>query len=95
MDNFIEIYDYLKPEQDCENAIKVFEEFANDKPSRSAGLSVFNKNRDKICTQSTFDLRGDVNINSYIYKYVKTSLKSYVKKYDFLKVFFDKPFCRV
>ena len=95
MNDFIEVYDYIKPEQDCENAIEVFEEFANNKPSRSAGLSVFNKNRDKICTQSTFDLRGDVKINSYIYKYVKTSLKSYVKKYDFLEVFFDKPFCRV
>ena len=96
LDNdFIEVYDFYKPEQDCKNAIEVFEEFANDKDSKSAGLSFFNKNRDKICTQSTFDLRGDISINAYIYKYVNTGLKSYVKKYDFLDVFFDKPWCRI
>ena len=95
MDDFIEIYDYYKPEQDCENAIEVFEILANDKASRTAGLSVFNKNRQKICLQITLDLNEELAINSYLYKYVKTGLKSYVKKYDFLEEFFDKPWCRV
>ena len=95
MNDFIEIYDYYEPEKDCENTIEIFEKFANDKPSRSAGLSVFNKNRQKICTQSTFNLNEDLIINAYIYKYVKTGLKSYVKKYDFLEEFFDKPWCRI
>ena len=95
MNDFIEIYDYYEPEKDCENTIEIFEKFANDKPSRSAGLSVFNKNRQKICTQSTFNLNEDLIINAYIYKYVKTGLKSYVKKYDFLEECFDKPWCRI
>ncbi len=95
MNDFIEIYDYYEPEKDCENTIEIFEKFANDKPSRSAGLSVFNNNRQKICTQSTFNLNEDLIINAYIYKYVKTGLKSYVKKYDFLEEFFDKPWCRI
>ena len=60
MNDFLEVYDYYKPEQDCENAIEVFERFANDQSRRRvAGLSIFNKNRKKICLQSTFDFGQD------------------------------------
>ena len=85
MDDFIEIYDYYEPEQDCENIIKYFEHMCDKSRSKSPGLSFFSKNRNKVCLQ----------INPFVWKYVNTSLKSYGKKYDYLKQLFDNNWCRV
>ena len=89
MHDFLEVYDYkfngcCDREHSCENAIKHFESVYDESSSKSAGLSYFNKNRQKICASKTFDFGQDLEINPYIYKYVQPSIKSYTEKYDYL-----------
>jgi len=83
MNDFLEVYDY-KFNDCCEDAIKYFESVYDEISSKSAGLSYFNKNRQKICASKTFDFGQDLEVNPYIYKYVQPSIKSYTKKYDYL-----------
>ena len=82
--DFIEVYDYKFNGDCCEDAIRYFESVYDESSSKSGGLSYFNRNRQKICAFKTFDFGQDLEINPYVYTYVKPSIKSYTEKYDYL-----------
>ena len=93
--DFLESYDYYKPEQDCRNIIKYFEHMCDKSRSKTSGLAFFNKNRNKVCLQITASFNEDLQLNPFVWKYVNTSIKSYGKKYNYLKQLFDNNWCRV
>ena len=78
MNDFLEVYDYLF-DGCCEDAIKYFEFVYDESSSKSAGLSYFNKNRQKICASKTFDFGQDLELNPYHIQKNMTILERLIK----------------
>ena len=81
MHDFLEIYDDDYTYAGCDEIIKFFDQTYTSKP---AGLKAFNRNRQKICSTSTFNFGENWEINDSVYVFVRLAIEKYREKYDYL-----------